>query len=346
LKRRAPTRAAIRVVMFTAVALIVCLPWYWQFLQELGSTAGYSNIWIAIRARIVALSETQWTEPVARWDSVLFSNVVTFAGLIAFVGVVHGGITKRERFFVVLQVLLALLYTLLTASTAGAASLLGGVFAIRSLKNGSMKLRQAMVVLLGFIVVFGTVAMTLGKGRTNPSASAWDNAGPALEVVELYTIGGLVAFDRVVQDPSSIRASWSISRFFLLTANKLGATFEVPSIHAEYTLVSSGMTANVYTIYFSYFRDYGWLGVILLPALLGSVLTVIYLKASQGSPEALVLYGMTFSGIILSGFGEQFFMALNTLIKAGAVGWLVFSFPRHCRSRALGYEPRRVLKTV
>lgn len=344
--RSTSNRAAMNAVKAAVVALVVCFPWYWSFLQDLGMTSGYNNIWIAVRARIVALSDTQWTEPAARWDSVLFSNLVTFAGLLALIAVVEEGTTKRERLLVKIQVLIALIYTVLTASTAGAASLLGGILGIRSLKKGRLRLSEAILTLTVFLLVFATIAVILGKGRIKPSASFSDNIGPATEVVEWYTFGGLVAFDRVVQDPSSITASWSVSRFFLLTANKLGATFDVPSLNAEYTAIASGMSTNVYTMYFSYFRDYGWLGIVIFPGVLGLVLTWIYSRAKAGSREAMLLYGMTFSGIVLSGFNEGFFLALNTLLKGSVVAWLLFSFPRRLRRETLAPLDTNALQRV
>jgi oligosaccharide repeat unit polymerase len=189
-------------------------------------------------------------------------------------------------------------------------------------------------------VLFAIVAVVLGKGRTNPSASLSENIAPAVEIVEWYTLGGVVAFDRIVQNPSGIRSSWSISRFFLLTANKLGASFEVPSLHAEYTMISPSMKTNVYTMYFSYFQDYGWAGIVLLPYVLGYTLTWVYRNARGGSRAALVLYGLMFSGILLSGFNEEFFLALNTLLKGVVVVWLVFSLPGWWRrNRSLNTVP-------
>ncbi len=63
----------------------------------------------------------------------------------------------------------------------------------------------------------------------------------------------------------------------------------------------------------------------LVPGLLGYLLTWVYRRARMGSKGALVLYGMAFSGLLLSGFNEQFFLGLNTILKAIAVLWLLFS---------------------
>lgn len=325
-------QSVIRLVLASSLLLVVCFPLYWRYLERLSMASGYSNPWIAIRAKSVALSDKQWTESDVDWESVVFNNVLTVATVIALVGVAEEGLRRRERLIVNSMVLMALLYSSLMASSAGAASLLGAILGIKSIKKGQVRASVAALTLVGFVVLFVIVAVVLGKGRTNPSASMAENVAPAVEIVEWYTLGGVVAFDRVVQNPSGMRSSWSISRFFLLTANKLGASFEVPSLHAEYTAISPSMKTNVYTMYFSYFQDYGWAGIVVLPYVLGYALTWAYRRARDGSREALVLYGLTFSGVLLSGFNEEFFLALNTLLKAMVVVWCVFTIPRWWRS--------------
>lgn len=328
-------RSAIRIIIVAALVLVACFPFYWQFLQSLGETGGYANFWIAIRAKSVDLANTQWTEPVARWDSVVFGNIVTFALLFALVGVAEGGTTRRERWLIMTLVVISLVYSTMMAANAGAASLLFAIVGIQSIRKGRVNLLAAILSLVTFVAIFTTIAIALGKGRANPSAPLADNIAPTVEAVEWYTFGGVAAFDRVVQDPSGIPPSWSISRFFLLTANKLGASFDVPPLHAEYTMVSPSMKTNVYTMYFAYFAEYGWVGISAIPLLLGFAVTWVYQKAAGGSKEALVIYGLAFSGIVLSGFNEGFFLALNTLLKAGGVVLLVFSWPRWWRKRTL-----------
>src|ERR1700730_10844164 len=99
-------------------------------------------------------------------------------------------------------------------------------------------------------------------------------------------------------------------RVFELTANKFGASFDVPSVHAEFTDISADYDGNVYTIYFSYYPDYGLIGVCVV------MITVIYHNAVRGNPRAVVLYAFVFSGIVLSGFCESFFLGANFWFKA------------------------------
>jgi oligosaccharide repeat unit polymerase len=131
-------------------------------------------------------------------------------------------------------------------------------------------------------------------------------------------MGGPVAFDRIVNDPNSIPSTQSIDRFFLETANSLGAHFNVPSLHAKYADISPDnfeSDFNVYTIYFSYYKDYGWPGTVVLTALVGFLLTVLYNSASNGRPALMVLCAVTSVGTLSSIYSENYFLALNELIK-------------------------------
>ena len=72
-----------------------------------------------------------------------------------------------------------------------------------------------------------------------------------------------------------------------MTANKFGASFEVPSIHAQYTDISNDYNGNVYTIYFSYYPDYGLVGVCVVMIILGALLTTLVLFYQYGLPPVL-----------------------------------------------------------
>ena len=108
------------------------------------------------------------------------------------------------------------------------------------------------------------------------------------------------------------------------TANGLGAHFTIPSLHAEYTRISQTEETNVYTIYFSYFKDYGWLGVTIGLFLLGSLLTWIYSYARRGNHLAMALYSMNAVGLVLSIHAEHFLLALNLYIKMLVFFYLVY----------------------
>ena len=138
-------------------------------------------------------------------------------------------------------------------------------------------------------------------------------------VVPAYWLGGPVAFDQVANDPGSVPSTQPINSFFVETANSLGAHFEELSPHAQFTTISSATEnadANVYTIYFSYYKDYGWFGMIGLMMLAGFCLTILYHVALRMGPVSLVICAMTLVGTVFSFNAEHYWRGLNEYIKA------------------------------
>src|SRR5262249_51498557 len=141
-----------------------------------------------------------------------------------------------------------------------------------------------------------------------------------------YAFGGIVAFDQVFHNPLKIPAVWSIDRVFRQVANKLGAGLEVPSLHAAFVDVGPEMETNVYTTYFAYFPHFGLVGTTLVLLFLGGVTSSVYWAAGRGDQVAQLIYGILFSGIILTGYNESLFMNMNFLAKALLFGYLLYKW--------------------
>ncbi len=232
-----------------------------------------------------------------------------------------GSWSRRWRAY--LGIALAFIAGALSGTKGNALVLLMALTFISFLKSGRVNARvAAMAGVLG-IGVFG-----LGLAMVN---FAYDHLPVSLESVGVigrmflvYWLGGIVAFDRIVQDPHSAASSQHISRFFLETVNGFGARFEIPSIHAAYTQVSGTEVTNVYTLYFSYFKDPGWLGMILLMAILGAVSVWLWNEARRRSVFGVLFYGIWAGGLVLSIQAEHFLLGLNFYIKMLVVLLLVY----------------------
>ena len=74
-----------------------------------------------------------------------------------------------------------------------------------------------------------------------------------------------------MRQPNIVPHNWHIDRFFLETSNKLGARFEIPSLHAEYVELGPRYSSNVYTAYFAYI-DFGLPLMMAIVSLIGFVL--------------------------------------------------------------------------
>lgn len=119
-----------------------------------------------------------------------------------------------------------------------------------------------------------------------------------LRNLSVYTLGGLVAFDQTLQHPGRVEPVWGISRIFVQAFNKLGGRLEVPSQHAQNTDVTPDENTNVYTCYSPIYGDFGWLGVLPLPMIVGWVFSSTYYLARAGEPVALLLSGLFLSAIL------------------------------------------------
>jgi oligosaccharide repeat unit polymerase len=305
------------------ILLVAVLPLYWDHIQDFAAAAASEDFWRSVRVETVAQGD-DWS--IKTFVTLLWEACSVLAVLLAVTAVAenNGSRFSRSRMFGLIAI--ALIYGLMAGGSSGAVSLALGVIGIDAVRHGGLRTRTIIVGLTVAIVSFAVVAAVLSKGNIESSASISENVSGTIELVGVYLLGGVVAFDAVVQYPASITPVWSMWRVFQLTANKFGSSFDVPSIHAEYTDISNDYNGNVYTMYFSYYPDYGLVGVCVIMVILGALVTVIYQKAVHGNPRAVVLYAFVFSGIVLSGFSEYFFLGANFWFKAILYTMLAYRF--------------------
>jgi oligosaccharide repeat unit polymerase len=305
------------------ILLVAVLPLYWDHIQDLASSASSEDFWRAVRVESIA-QDDDWS--LKTLVTLIWEACSVLAVLLAATAVAENNGSRFSRIRMILLISIALLYGMMAGASSGAVSLVFGLLGIDAIRHGGLRTRTIAVGLAVALVSFAVVAAVLSKGNTETSASLSENVSGTVELVGVYVLGGVVAFDAVVQYPASITPVWSMWRVFQLTANKFGASFDVPPIHAQYTDISDDYNGNVYTMYFSYYPDYGLVGVCVIMMVLGAVVTVIYHKAIHGNPRAVVLYAFVFSGIVLSGFSEYFFLAANFWFKAILYTMLAYRF--------------------
>ena len=100
---------------------------------------------------------------------------------------------------------------------------------------------------LSLVIIAGAMAIAIEKGEARADAPLAENLVPVFQGFVLYAAGGLVAFDRVVREPNVIPHNWQITTPLLLLANKLGAHFDIPVVHAEFVDVGRGIWSKTST---------------------------------------------------------------------------------------------------
>ena len=111
---------------------------------------------------------------------------------------------------------------------------------------------------------------------------------------------------------------------------KLGYT-EPYKFDLPFRRVNEYSLGNVYTTYYAYIYDYGYLGLVALVALMASILQFIYAKSKRtklsNSPNIWILiYGYMFSSIVLAFFSNKFYeQNFNITFIYNIVLWLIFN---------------------
>ena len=158
------------------------------------------------------------------------------------------------------------------------------------------------------ILSFGLIAVTLGKGNSAKNNNFIDQIIGVADTIQWYAVGGLVAFDQIVDNPQLIQSTGGIFRTPAIMLNKIGFDFTIPSdLNAEYVLINEEQKTNVFSSYFFYYPDYGFLGIFFIQAFFGFFSSFVYSKAMQGSKIFILLYAVIFSALLLSGFSDYFF---------------------------------------
>jgi oligosaccharide repeat unit polymerase len=317
-------RVINRMLDVLAVSLLLVLPIYWQRIQEIaGESSIVSNFWVAARQQLIEYAQDDGTRKIS-----LLDNCQVLSVLIALAMYLQDDGTLGRRIRTWSAVLLSLAYDLMTAARADAVILLLSLLGVSWIRTRRVNWKQLAVICVLFVFVFTSMAILLEKGFTRRNATLLENLPTLVEGFQEYALGGIVAFDRVFHDPQKIPAVWSIDRVFVQAANKLGANFSLPSLRASFVDVGPEIDTNVYTSYFAYFPHFGLIGTSLILLFLGSVTTRVFWAAHSGDPVAQLIYGILFSGIVLSGYGEYFFMNLNFLAKALLFGYFLYKWRR------------------
>lgn len=306
------TRIALDVLL---ILLVVLFPYYVKVALQVAGTSNILQAIPAIRLRTVEESNVNLFG--------IAGNLNVLSILVAEAIVLEADGSWPRRLRSILAIVLTLAYGVLTGSKFGALFLLT-VFFVSQVKARRLKLSNALAVVALALAFFGVgiVVVNLPGRNFQSPGTVVSTVG---KIVGAYWLGSPIAFSRIADRPDSLVSSASIDRVFLETGSKLGFAVEVPSINnATYVPISSdGETTNAFTIYFSYFKDYGWGDVVLLAGL-AAIVTLLWRRAMAGGAVAILIYASMCTAILQSIEAEVFFVELEGYLKAVAVFWMLY----------------------
>jgi oligosaccharide repeat unit polymerase len=299
------------ILDFLLVVTICGLPFYAHYmLDPVGGLANPNAIW-EIRQRTVESSGQATT-----FNLVNNLSVLSRFGVFGMFFETDGGRSRNLRAYFSLAPAFA--YGILSGSKGPVIIVLLTAMFLSWIKSDHLSVRKVLTTAIISLAFFSFGLLYINYAFVTFSSASDTGSRVGLSILH-YTLGGPVAFDRIARDPNSMPSTQKPNRFFLETANSLGGHFEVPGLHAQYSDISGGdidTDTNVYTIYFSYYKDYGWLGTVGLMAFVGFCLTLLYNAALRSCPVFSILWAMTSLATFSSIFAEHYFLGLNEYIKA------------------------------
>lgn len=186
----------------------------------------------------------------------------------------------------------------------------------------SFKRIHFILAFLGFLIVFIGNALILGKGA-NADASLADNATSILDNITLYFLGGPYGFDNLMRSDFVLEYGENIFRFFISVAYAFKLIALAPK-DLVMGYVTTPVLTNVYTVYFNYTKDFGWLGLLFF-SLWGYIHTYLYYKRKSGFLY-LYCYALMLYPLIMSFFQDQYLSLLSTWVQLIFYGFIASKF--------------------
>lgn len=252
---------------------------------------------------------------------------VANAPVVGLAAAVAGWYVRRVgptgRLLAQVAVGVALVLDVLTGAKTGIVTLVVTLGALSALQSDTHALKQLSVGIMVGLIVFaiGTLLINFAFVHTAGLRGMAELAG--LTTLD-YWLGGPVAFSNVIAQPQAFESTQPLAAFFLNTAHSLGLRSSSPALHATFSAIGPSRVTNVYTVYFTYFKDHGWLGMIGLCALLGVVMTLLWRSSRRGAILPILFYALSVPSLLLSIQAEHFWTGLNQWIKLLVLLSLVF----------------------
>lgn len=201
----------------------------------------------------------------------------------------------------------------------GRASLMQLVLALAFVHHLSGARISTSVLVKGagiFLLVVAGGDYLVGKTQAGSDAAIGELIGAFVDTTAAYALQGPALFSRYFEGLATVTPRWDALSFFCSVAAKVDLCMPPASIHVEFNSYGYGdWIGNVYSLYFSLYPRYGWIGTTLLLAVYAAWVTFHYRQARAGKLVHVVLAAYLFSAIPLSVFSDLFGPSLNFLIK-------------------------------
>jgi oligosaccharide repeat unit polymerase len=207
--------------------------------------------------------------------------------------------TKRVMLLFCLNILLGLSSM---AKTSLFTTIIASVFVLAY--NGKVSKSIFAYVFVGFIaltVLFNNLRSFSGDAGSNQA-----------DVISIYLLSPIPAFDTAVNLHEVSYDGSSTFRFFFQVLQSCG--FDVTVKRTVQEFVNVPLPTNVYTIFYQYYLDFGYIGILIFGIINGWIYGYVYGKMNE-SPSLKLFYSYLFVTLCLQFFNEIFWVVFSIVIQ-------------------------------
>ncbi len=177
--------------------------------------------------------------------------------------------------------------------------------------------RAALLFLLLAAIIFVSYTYLAGQMGLNAFSPSLADARTVTDTASLYMVGPIVALDSV-RPASTAHLGQQTFRIAYLWLGYMGLNVEVKPIIQAFVPVSSESSTNIYTLYHSYYLEFGLLGVVLCQLLFGVGHGILYRRATLARPRAVwvIAYGVSLYPLMMQ--------ATTDMYLPNATNWIHF----------------------
>ena len=295
-----------KIAWFCLALHAVMLPSSWVEINQI--TTGAEDIFAsAYRLRAASVSGEEKV-------GALVGNYLT-SGLFFVPVLLIGWLQKKVKLW--MFVILTIPWVILNIFIGGRSGLITLIFSlIYVYMSMGRKISLQSIIAFGFSFIFVLIAGNLLVGKIDASIEdgVFAIARQSLKGFFDYFLQGLILFSEYYQQPNKISPTWDALVFPCQMLEKVSWCVP-PSLHQGFMMFTNkGDYGNVYSIFFSIYPKYGWLGLFLISGIYGFWAKFHHARRHR-SIFNLLIGGFLFSAILLSVFLDSFGTNIYFFVK-------------------------------
>lgn len=208
-----------------------------------------------------------------------------------------------KNFKIIVLIILNAGLSILTVSRTAFFFILISLFIIYAFKN-TVKIKHFFYVFAGIIILF--VGMTFLK-------DSFDDGVNISSSFFVYLFSGMTAFETLTPAPADYDFGANVFRIIYAIGKSLGFGTEPVSNILDY--VSVPEKTNVYTFLYPFYRDFGYLGILIFGFLYGLLFQFIYKNARSSKGFYLIFYSYLVSVLLFQFLGDTLVTNLSMSLQ-------------------------------